>query len=61
MVMDSKRSEVIEFSGIDERYPVVCRVHQDLVRLILPCNWVKRGQCGCDGKPCDIEILEDEP
>jgi hypothetical protein len=50
-----------EVSLACNKYRVVCRVHRDPVWLILPCNWAKRGQCGCDAKPCDIEVLEDEP
>jgi hypothetical protein len=59
--MNSEKSEVIEVSVERERYPVVCRVHREALLLILPCNWVKRGQCGCDAKSCDIEVLENEP
>lgn len=61
VIMDSEKLELIEVSVTRERYPVVCRVHQEPVWLILPCNWVKQGQCGCDAKPCDIEVLENEP
>lgn len=42
------------------RYLVVCRVHREPVWLVLPCNWVKRGLCGNDARPCDIEVLEDK-
>lgn len=56
--MSRRESAVIGVSVI--RYLVVCRVHREPVWLVLPCNWVRRGFCGCDARPCDLEVLEVE-
>lgn len=56
--MVRKQSEVVGVAVT--RYLVICRVHREPVRLVLPCNWVRDGFCGCDARPCDLEILEVE-
>ena len=56
--MVQKESEVAEVPVT--RCLVVCRIHQEPVWLVLPCNWVKSGLCGDDARPCDIEILDVE-
>jgi len=39
---------------IKRKFQVECRHGQFL--LYLPCNWVKDGFCGADGKKCNAKI-----
>jgi len=40
---------------MSKKVRVKCRINQN---IILPCNWVKDGYCGGDGKPCQIEQMK---
>jgi hypothetical protein len=40
-----------------KKFKVSCRFKQEIT-LYLPCNWVKEGFCGINGKKCNIVILE---